>query len=366
MRFGHQVLLTLVATVCVAGNGDAQDTTGEWLHLFDEGSLFGWTAQGEGNWHVNEGAIVCSAGSGGMLATTSQFQDFELRAELRLKEGCSSGLVFRAPLEGHPSENGASVVWLEEPRGSGSPWRTIRVVAQGDEVSVSVDGEASEFVRGANRLGRVGILYHHNNDALVAVRKVQLRPLNLSPIFNGENLEGWNVLPGHASEFRVVDNAINITDGNGQIETAETYRNFLLQLDIISNGEHLNSGVFFRGPVGVFWKGYESQVRNQWAGNDRARPIDYGTGGIYGNQAARMVVPNDYEWFTKTIVVNDNRMAVWINGYQVSDFLDTRPVSPNGDGKAGYVAEAGTIHLQGHDPTTDLSFKNIVIQTYPE
>ena len=34
------------------------------------------------------------------------------------------------------------------------------------------------------------------------------------------------------------------------------------------------------------------------------------------------------------------------------------------DGKRGYVPEAGTIHLQGHDPTTDLSFKNIQIQEY--
>ena len=33
--------------------------------------------------------------------------------------------------------------------------------------------------------------------------------------------------------------------------------------------------------------------------------------------------------------------------------------------KEGFVGEAGTIHLQGHDPTTDLSFKNINIQEYP-
>ena len=57
-------------------------------------------------------------------------------------------------------------------------------------------------------------------------------------------------------------------------------------------------------------------------------------------------------------------MAVWVNGYQVSDFTDTRPVSPDANGKAGYVPGPGTIHLQGHDKTTDLSFRNIVIQEY--
>jgi hypothetical protein len=128
----------------------------------------------------------------------------------------------------------------------------------------------------------------------------------------------------------------------------------------------LNSGVFFRTPPGVFWKGYESQVRNQWQGDDRSKPVDFGTGGNYGNQPARRVVPSDHEWFTKTIVCDGNHAAVWIDGYQVSDYLDLRAVSDNADGKAGYVSAAGTINLQGHDPTTDLSFKNILIQDYSQ
>jgi len=76
-------------------------------------------------------------------------------------------------------------------------------------------------------------------------------------------------------------------------------------------------------------------------------------------------VSTDHEWFSKTIVCDGNHMAVWINGYLASDFTDTRPVSENSDGKSGYVPGPGTIHLQGHDPTTDLSFKNIRIQEYP-
>ena len=77
------------------------------------------------------------------------------------------------------------------------------------------------------------------------------------------------------------------------------------------------------------------------------------------------VVSSDREWFKKTVIANGNHIAVWINGYQVSDFYDTRPVHAEADGKNGYVPDAGTINLQGHDPTTNLSFKNINIQTYP-
>lgn len=365
MRYRQLIPLTLLLVVYVAAPAVGQQS-GQWIYLFDEGSLFGWAKLGDANWQVDDKALVCASGSGGMLATTSEFQDFELTLEVRLKEDCTSGIAFRTPLDGHPSENGGSVLWIEEPKGSGSPWHTIQIVAQGDSVSATLDGKPAELRQGANRVGHIALLYDRNNNTRLAARKVQLRPLGMASLFNGKNLDGWNIIPGHASKFAVKDGAINITNGNGQIETAGTYKNFLLQLDIISNGEHLNSGVFFRTPPGVFWKGYESQVRNQWARDDRAKPVDYGTGGIYGDQPARLVVPSDHEWFTKTIVITGNHMAVWINGYQVSDFLDTRPVSRNADGKAGYVPDAGTINLQGHDPTTDLSFKNIAIQSYPD
>jgi len=162
----------------------------------------------------------------------------------------------------------------------------------------------------------------------------------------------------------VVDGALNITDGNGQIETAEVFTDFLLQVDILSNGEHLNSGVFFRGPVGEFWRGYESQVRNQWEGDDRSKPVDFGTGGLYGIQPARYVVSSDHEWWTQTVVCHGNHFAVWVNGRQVADFLDERPIAKDGNSKEGFVPGPGTIHLQGHDPTTNLSFRNINIQQW--
>lgn len=50
-------------------------------------------------------------------------------------------------------------------------------------------------------------------------------------------------------------------------------------------------------------------------------------------------------------------MAVWVNGYQVSDWTDTR--GPNANPRQGLRREAGTLIIQGHDPTTDLSFRNL-------
>src|SRR5205085_917540 len=99
----------------------------------------------------------------------------------------------------------------------------------------------------------------------LALTDVKLKPLGLKSIFNGKDLTGWKVIPGHKSEFGVNDKGeLTIKDGNGDIQTEGEWDDFVLQLEIKSNGPHLNSGVFFRCLPGEFWSGYEAQVRNEW------------------------------------------------------------------------------------------------------
>ncbi len=360
------VACVMALTLAAPASGQAV-AEGNWINLFDGESLFGWTVFGDAEWNAKEGAILCREGWDGFLASTCRFADFELRMKVAIRGGGTMGVVVRGALEGHPSKNGGSGLVLSEEKNGSDPL-DLCFKAVGDAVTATVNGKAVELAAPQRSRGHILVQYqryHGSRGPRVEISDVKLRPLNLNPIFNGENLDGWNIIPDRKSKFAVLDGAINITDGNGQIETDGFYRDFVLQLDIISNGEHLNSGVFYRGPKGVFWKGYESQVRNQWSKDDRTKPVDFGTGGVYGVQPARKVVSTDHEWFQKTVICEGNHMAVWINGYQASDFYDTRPVVDNGDGKVGYYPEAGTIHLQGHDPTTDLSFKNIWLSEYP-
>ncbi len=150
---------------------------------------------------------------------------------------------------------------------------------------------------------------------------------------------------------------INVKNGPGALESEGRYGDFVLQFDVLSNGKHLNSGIFFRSIPGQYNNGYECQIRNQWEGDDRNRPVDFGTGGIYRRQPARRVNAEDHKWATMTLHAEGNHIAVWVNGLQVNDWTDTR--DPHENPRNGLRTEPGTLQIQGHDPTTDLSFRKL-------
>lgn len=350
----------------VASAGMSQSVAeGQWIDLFDGESLYGWTAFGDSKWAVENGSIAGGDADSwsGFLATNSRFADFELAIKAQVSEDGALGVTVRGSLEGHQSETGSPSLQLTP----SEKMQVVSIRAEGAKVTATVDGKAVDMGAAQAGKGRILLQYHRGKKPpKIAISEVKLRPLALKAVFNGKDLTGWNLIPDHKSVFKVLDGAINVTNGNGQLETDGVYRDFILQLDIISNGDHLNSGVFFRSPKGVFWKGYESQVRNQWEGDDRTKPVDFGTGGMYGVDPARKVVSSDGQWFNKTVVCDDNHFSVWIDGYLVSDFFETRPAVADSNGKAGFVSAAGTINLQGHDPTTNLSFKNINVGEYPD
>jgi hypothetical protein len=183
-------------------------------------------------------------------------------------------------------------------------------------------------------------------------------------LFDGKSLTGWSTDRAEKCEYEVKDSELHLTNGPGQLDTEKDFTNFVLQLDCKVNGDRLNSGVFFRTLRKGRWAGYESQIQNSFKNNDRTQPKDYGTGAIYRRQPARYVVPNDHEWFTKTIVADGPHMAVWVNGYQVSDWTDKRPEKESP--REGKRLGAGAIALQGHDATTDFSFRNLRASELPQ
>lgn len=352
-----------------------------WILLFDGETDFGWQATSQANWKIADGVISVSSGEMGLLRTTSEFGDFVLKVDFRNPQGTNSGIFLRTPAQ--PKDpatdcyelNIADLTVSPFPTGSfvkrqkglgnhdSTAWRTYTIKAEAGHFIVTLDGQrVLDYVDPKPlRRGYIGLQF---NTGAVEFRNIKLKPLGLGSIFNGSDLSGWKVFPGKASVFSVTpEGVLNVKNGNGQLEWQGQYADFVLQLDILSNGKELNSGIFFRNIPGEFCQGYECQIQNGYQGGDRTRPKDCGTGGFYRRQNARKVVSNDFEWFRETLIVSGDHMAAWINGYQVSDWTDTRAAHENP--REGLRLKAGTISIQGHDKTTDLSFRKLRIAEVP-
>jgi hypothetical protein len=347
-----------------------------WVSLFDGQTLFGWQPGSQADWHVEGGAIVVSAGEKGLLYTTSQFSNYVLKLDFRADRGTNSGIFLHTPPK--PTDPAADCYELniagpDNPFPTGSlvhrqkaegvsdstDWQSFEVTVDGAKVLVKLAGRQIVEYTDSQPLqrGHIGLQL---NAGRVAFRNIKLKPLGLASIFNGQDLSGWKTYPDMASKFTVTPKGLlHVENGRGQLESQRAYGDFVLQLECITNAPRLNSGVFFRCIPGDVMMGYECQIHNGFKDGNRNHPEDCGTGGLFRRQDARRVVADDLAWFHLTLVADGPHIAAWVNGYQVSDWTDTRP--PDVNPRKGLRLEPGTIMIQGHDPTTNISFRNLRI-----
>ena len=399
-------ICSTVVFLSASADGNANTLTKKeaaegWLSLFDGETTFGWDVDGEVS--VKNGMLI----AGGKKATTLTFRTPFALFDLHF-EGLPNHVWMPNVNKLKPS---VFVVNTKDPRnpiptvGVYCPRETKKPVWGKFHVTISNRKGQNLLNHGGNwewanmGIGTEGsptkmkteaayqIRIHVPKGEIIQLKAIKLKPLGTKSLFNGKNLEGWKVLPGHKSKYTVTKEGwMNVKDGRGDIQTIDTFKNFILQLECISNGEHLNSGIFFRCLPNQYQQGYEAQIRNQFTpGEERVYKLkkydpkthkdlgtfevkstafDYGTGAIYRRMPARKGVAKDREWFTLTVAAHDNHLATWVNGVQVVDWTDHRPLNDNA--RQGCCLNPGVISIQGHDPTTDLSFRNFRIAEFPE
>lgn len=351
-----------------------------WVSLFDGRTLFGWNVPDEADWRIEEDSLLVRADQPVALLTSAQFADYVVRMEVKSEPGASGGLLLHAPAEvvdaatesyrlnlagGSEAYPAGSLVGRKraEAEIASEEWQQYEIRVVGETVEVSVAGEALLTYDAPEplRLGHLGLQI---DSGQLAVRNFWLQPRGLESIFNHEDLTGWVTFPERESRFTVTDEGwMHVQDGPGQLETEQSYGDFVLQLQCKTHAPELNSGIFFRCIPGDPMNGYESQIHNGIVDGDRSRPVDCGTGGIFRRQDARFVAADDATWFYKTILVVGPHMTVWVNGLQVSDWTDQR--EPDENPRRGLRLEPGTIQIQGHDPTTDISFREFWVAELP-
>ncbi len=385
-------LLTLYSLASDASDYNTlmpQEVAEGWVLLWDGETEYGWEWHGDARWKIEDGVLLSDGGGSGWLGTTSRFADFELKVEFRTAADGNSGIFLRSSRRGPPHQTGYELqianhhpnglntgslvhyVQAEPARFEGAQWNQYEVRAVGSRFVVKLNGtEVLDANDSSHAEGVVGLQY--NVDQPIEFRNIKLKPLGLSPLFNEQDLSGWQKVDrpnrNDVHEWSVREGILHVEKGAGQLETEKEFKNLVLQLAIRTNppgpDHHPNSGVFFRGEKGVFWSGYESQIRNEFRNGDRKQPHDFGTGGLYFYVPTREVIPNDGEFFYKTVVAHGRHLAVWVNGIQTSDWEDPRPPGNNARRQARLVP--GVISLQAHDPTTNLDFKEIRAVELPE
>jgi hypothetical protein len=375
MRRLFTVLIALsVAAPCRAADTKRNTLTPKeiaegWIVLFDGETTFGWKIEGEAQ--VDKGWLVLGGSKDTTAALTTPFVYGNLQFQALTDDAKDAQLTFNAYK--------GPFIHAAPPKEKG--WHSFFAQAVPDDISNWAKGSKGFFARHTFDQP-TAITFHVPAGQKILLRQIAFRPRSLIPIFNGKDLTGWKEFPGKKSKFTVTKEGwLSIKDGPGDLQSTGQWADFGLQLDCRTNGDNLNSGIFFRCIPNQYQNGYEAQIQNQHAKKPKTYTIDeydprthklqdkkkvenwsedYGTGAIYRRVPARRAAAKDREWFTMTVVAQGRHIATWVNGIQVVDWDDNRPKNENA--RNGCRLEKGPISLQGHDPTTDLSFRNIRIE----
>lgn len=184
-------------------------------------------------------------------------------------------------------------------------------------------------------------------------------------IFDGKDFDGWKKSEDNPDTFKIVDGEIVVRGKvchlfyDGPVNDGK-FKNFEWKCDVLTK-PHANSGMYFHTKwqkEGFPKTGIEVQVNNS-----HSDPIR--TGSMYKLHDIMNDSPaKDNEWFTQTVIVNGNKITVKVNDKVVNEYT-----WKDGEKRAGGFEQnllgSGTFALQGHDPGSEVHYKNIKVKPLP-
>jgi 3-keto-disaccharide hydrolase len=180
------------------------------------------------------------------------------------------------------------------------------------------------------------------------------------PLFNGKNLDGWQV-GENAASFSVENGTLKVSGLKahlfymGDVENHE-FKNFEFKATVMTK-PGANSGIYFHTKYQESgWPsiGYEVQVNNSQSDWKR-------TGSLYNILNVLETYVADNEWYTEYIKVEGKRVIIKINDIVVVDY--TEPKNPKrSEGEVNRVISKGTFAIQAHDPGSVVYFKDIMVK----
>jgi hypothetical protein len=362
------------------------------------------------HWRVEFGELV-SDGEEPYLATKTEYGDFELWVDWMIQPRGDSGIYLRgvpqvqiwdpSDVEAHAngSDKGSGALWnnqkherwpkelADEPPGH---WNRMFIRMVGPYVSVKLNGkQVVDNVVMENYYDRAipvfmrGPIYLQTHGAETRFRNVFVREIpyeesvralaeirggedGFQPLFNGRNLDGWR---GAVESYEVIDGAIRCkARQGGNLLTDEEFGDFIARLEFkLPPGG--NNGLAIRAPEDVDDAAYsamELQVLDDSA-KQYAELHDYQYhGSLYGlAPATRGYLRPVGEWNYQEVVVDGDRLAVHLNGFEILNvnLAEVRKKPLDGKEHPGAARTSGHFGFCGHNEP--VAFRNIRIKRLP-
>lgn len=189
-------------------------------------------------------------------------------------------------------------------------------------------------------------------------------------LFDGKTLSGWeaNENPG---TWVVQDGAL-VTKGprshlfyTGPVANHD-FKNFEFSAEVMTR-PNSNSGIYIHTHLKSDpWPetGYECQVINSHQPADGGYAERKMSGSIYAVRNTWRAPAKDNEWFEYRIKVSGKTIQTFINGELICQYTEV-PDSWRARDKPGRYLSSGTFALQGHDPKSEVHYRNLKVRLLP-
>lgn len=189
-------------------------------------------------------------------------------------------------------------------------------------------------------------------------------------LFDGKTLHGWEANES-PDTWKIQDGAI-VTSGPrshlfyvGPVAN-HNFKNFEFSAEVKTT-PNSNSGIYIHTQLKPDpWPqaGYECQVINSH--NPAEGYIERKmAGSIYAVRNTWHSPAQDHEWFEYRIKVSGKTIQTFINGALICEYTEA-PNAWRAKDKPGRYLSSGTFALQGHDPKSEVHYRNLKVRLLPD
>ena len=181
-------------------------------------------------------------------------------------------------------------------------------------------------------------------------------------LFDGKSFKGWKINENKET-WKVKDGALvcnGVRSHLFYVGDDKPFVNFELKAEVMTTPGS-NAGIYFHTKfqeTGWPSYGYEAQVNISHSDPKK-------TGSLYGVVNVSDPPAKDNQWWTQHIIVKGKHITIKINGQTVVDYVEVKEDLETSGQFEHRRLSSGTFALQGHDPKSIVSFRNIRVKRLP-